>query len=91
MVRFSVRSVLTVIALVIAAWALLSILAITREVISWVLVSIFLALALNPAVEWFMRHGFKRRSAAAAGHLRPRDRGDRRASASSSSRRSSIR
>ena len=66
MVRFSVRSVLTVIALVIAAWALLSILAITREVISWVLVSIFLALALNPAVEWFMRHGFKRRSAAAA-------------------------
>jgi predicted PurR-regulated permease PerM len=65
-VRFSVRSVLTVIALVIAAWAMLSILAITRQVISWVLVSIFLALALNPAVDWFMRHGLKRRSAAAA-------------------------
>jgi predicted PurR-regulated permease PerM len=65
-VRFSVRSVLTVIVLVIAAWALLSILAITRQVISWILVSIFLALALNPAVEWFMRHGFKRRGAAAA-------------------------
>ena len=27
--------------------------------ITWVLVSIFLALALNPAVEWFMRHGVK--------------------------------
>ena len=65
MVRFSVRSVLAVIGLVIAAWALLSILAITRQVVSWVLVSIFLALALNPAVEWFMRHGVKRRGYAA--------------------------
>jgi predicted PurR-regulated permease PerM len=64
-VRFSVRSVLTVIALVIAAWAMLSIIAITRQVISWILVSIFLALALNPAVEWFMRRGVKRRGAAA--------------------------
>jgi predicted PurR-regulated permease PerM len=64
-VRFSVRSVLAVIGLVIAAWALLSILAITRQVVSWVLVSIFLALALNPAVEWFMRHGVKRRGYAA--------------------------
>jgi predicted PurR-regulated permease PerM len=65
-VRFSVRSVLTVIGLVIAAWAMLSILAVTRQVIAWILVSVFLALALNPAVEWFMRHGLKRRSAAAA-------------------------
>ena len=65
MVRFNVRTVLAVIGLVIAAWALLSIVAITRQVISWVLVSIFLALALNPAVEWFMRHGVKRRGHAA--------------------------
>jgi predicted PurR-regulated permease PerM len=50
---------------VIAAWALLSVLAVTRQVISWLLVSIFLALALNPAVEWFMRHGVKRRGHAA--------------------------
>jgi predicted PurR-regulated permease PerM len=64
-VRFSVRSVLTVIGLVIAAWALLAMLAITRQVISWLLVSIFLAMALNPAVEWFMRRGIKRRGAAA--------------------------
>ena len=65
MVRFNVRTVLAVIGLVIAAWALLSIVAITRQVISWILVSIFLALALNPAVEWFMRHGVKRRGHAA--------------------------
>jgi predicted PurR-regulated permease PerM len=64
-VRFSVRTVLTVIALVIAAWALLSIIAVTRQVISWILVSIFLAMALNPAVDWFMRHGVKRRGYAA--------------------------
>jgi predicted PurR-regulated permease PerM len=64
-VRFSLRTVLAVIGLVIAAWALLSILAITGQVISWILVSIFLAMALNPAVEWFMRHGVKRRGYAA--------------------------
>jgi predicted PurR-regulated permease PerM len=65
LVRFSVRSVLVVIALVIAAWALLSIIAITRGVITWLLVSLFLAMALNPAVDWFMRHGVKSRGAAA--------------------------
>ncbi len=64
-VRFSVRTVLIAIGLVIAAWALLSILAITRQVISWLLVSVFLAMALNPAVDWFMRHGVKRRGYAA--------------------------
>jgi predicted PurR-regulated permease PerM len=64
-VRFSVRSVVAVIGLVIAAWALLSIIAITSQVISWILVSIFLAMALNPAVEWFRRHGVKSRGAAA--------------------------
>ena len=66
MVRFSVRSVLAVIGLVVGTWALLTILAVTSQVISWVLVSIFLALALNPAVEWFMRHGVTKRGYAAA-------------------------
>ena len=65
MVRFSVRSVLVVIGLVIAAWALLTILSITRHVLTWVLVALFLAMALNPAVDWFMRHGVKRRGYAA--------------------------
>jgi predicted PurR-regulated permease PerM len=64
-VRFSVRTVLAVIALVIAAWALLTVVAATRQVITWVLVALFLAMALNPAVEWFMRHGVKRRGYAA--------------------------
>jgi len=60
-VRFSVRTVLGVIALVIAAWALLTVVHATRQVITWVLVALFLAMALNPAVEWFMRHGIKKR------------------------------
>ena len=64
-VRFSVRSVLTVIGLVVATWALLTMVAIARHVIVWILVSIFLALALNPAVEWFMRRGVKSRGLAA--------------------------
>jgi len=64
-VRFSLRTVLAVIGLVIAAWALLSIIAVTRQVITWILVAIFLAMALNPAVDWFMRHGVKKRGYAA--------------------------
>jgi predicted PurR-regulated permease PerM len=64
-VRFSVRTVLAVIALVIAAWALLSLLSVTRQVITWLLVALFFAMALNPAVEWFMRHGVKKRGYAA--------------------------
>jgi predicted PurR-regulated permease PerM len=65
-VRFSVRTVLAVIGLVIAAWALLTIIAVTRQVITWVLVALFFAMALNPAVEWFIRHGIKKRGQAAA-------------------------
>jgi len=64
-VRFTVRTVLAVIALVIAAWAFLTVLSATRQVITWLLVSLFLAMALNPAVEWFMRHGIKKRGYAA--------------------------
>jgi predicted PurR-regulated permease PerM len=39
---------------------------ISRHVIVWILISLFLALAMNPAVDWFQRKGIKRRGAAAA-------------------------
>ena len=40
---------------------------VARQVLTWVLVSAFLALALNPAVEWLQRRrGIRRRAAAAA-------------------------
>ena len=63
MIRFRVRTVLAVIGLVIAAWALLSVVSITRQVLTWILIALFLAIALNPAVDWFKRHGIKRRGA----------------------------
>jgi predicted PurR-regulated permease PerM len=65
LIRFRVRTVLAILGIAIAAWALLTVLAITRQVISWVLVAVFLALALNPAVEWFQRRGIRRRGLAA--------------------------
>jgi predicted PurR-regulated permease PerM len=63
-VRVSVRTVLMVVAVIIGAWAVLHVVSITRQVISWILVAIFLTLALNPAVEFFMRKGIKRRGLA---------------------------
>ena len=63
-VRFSLRTVVAVIAVVIAAWAALSLLSVTRQVITWLLVALFFAMALNPAVDWFLRHGIKRRGQA---------------------------
>jgi predicted PurR-regulated permease PerM len=65
LVRFRVRTILQLIGLVIAAWAVLSVLSITRQVISWFLVALFRSLALNPAVEWLLRHGVRKRGHAA--------------------------
>ena len=64
--RFSLRSVAAVIGLVIAAWALLHVVSIAREVLTWVLVALFLALAMNPLVDLLQRHGIRRRSLAVA-------------------------
>ena len=66
LVRFRLRTVLSVLGLIIAVAVVLEVIWIARHVLTWVLISLFLALALNPAVEWFQRHGMRRRSAAAA-------------------------
>ncbi len=60
------RTVLAVIAIVLGVAILLAAIWISRQVLTWILVSIFLALALNPAVEFFQRRGVARRGAAAA-------------------------
>jgi predicted PurR-regulated permease PerM len=60
-IRFRLRNVLGVILLVIAVLAVLEILQIARQVITWILISLFLALALNPAVGFFQRRVTKRR------------------------------
>jgi predicted PurR-regulated permease PerM len=66
LVRLRARTVLSVLVLVIAVAVTLEVIWIARHVITWIVISIFLALALNPAVEWFQRHGVSRRGGAAA-------------------------
>jgi predicted PurR-regulated permease PerM len=65
-VSFRPRTVLLVIGILIAVAALLKILWISRHVISWVFIAMFLALALNPAVDRLERRLGNRRGAATA-------------------------
>ncbi len=65
-VRFRARTVLDVTGILIAIAVVLYVIWISRQVLSWILISLFLALALNPAVEWLQRHGVPRRGLAAA-------------------------
>jgi len=61
LVRFRPRTVLAVLGIVLAVVLLLQVLWLARHVLVWVFVAIFLALALNPAVDWLQRHGVRRR------------------------------
>jgi predicted PurR-regulated permease PerM len=63
-VRFSVKTVLTVLGLIVAVWAFLHVIMVARSVIVYVLVAIFLALAINPLVAWLMRRGVRSRGLA---------------------------
>jgi predicted PurR-regulated permease PerM len=58
------RTVLTILAIVLAVAAALELLWIARQVITWILIALFLALALNPLVDWLVRRGIRRRAAA---------------------------
>jgi len=64
LVRFPVRTILTTLATIVAVAIVLEVIWISRHVIVWILVSLFLALAMNPAVEFFQRHGIRRRGLA---------------------------
>jgi predicted PurR-regulated permease PerM len=66
LVRFRLRTVLSLLATIIAVAVVLEVIWIARHVLTWILISLFLALALNPAVEWFQRRGLHRRGWAAA-------------------------
>ena len=66
LVRFRLRTVLSLLATIVAVAVLLEVIWIARHVLTWIFISLFLAVALNPAVGWFQRHGVKRRGAAAA-------------------------
>jgi len=64
LVHFRPRTVFTVLLVLLGVAATLQILWIAHGVITWVLVALFLAVALNPAVEWFQRHGIRPRGLA---------------------------
>jgi predicted PurR-regulated permease PerM len=63
-VSFPARTVFTVLGIVLAVAAVLEVLWISRHVLTWIFISLFLALALNPAVEWLQRHRVRHRGAA---------------------------
>jgi predicted PurR-regulated permease PerM len=59
------RTILIVLGIVFVAAALFVFLYLAWHVITWILIALFLALALNPAVEFFERHGLGRGLASA--------------------------
>jgi predicted PurR-regulated permease PerM len=65
-VRFRPRAILVVIGIALATACALWLLWLTKGVLLWILIAAFLATALNPAVEWLLRHGVRRRGGAVA-------------------------
>ena len=65
-VSFRPRTVLAVIGIVLSVAAILTVIWVSRQVLTWVVVAVFLTLALNPAVEFFQRQGIARRGLATA-------------------------
>jgi len=64
-VHFRPRTIFSILGILLGVGLVLYVLWVARHVLSWLLIALFLALALNPAVEWLQRHGVKRRGAAA--------------------------
>jgi predicted PurR-regulated permease PerM len=65
-VRFRPKTILAILAMVISVAALLQLVWLARQVLTWVLIALFLALALNPLVEWLERYVVRRRGLATA-------------------------
>ena len=66
LVRFRPRTVFVVLGIILATAIVLKVVQAAMGVLIWILIAIFLALALNPAVAWLQEHGLKRRGAAVA-------------------------
>jgi predicted PurR-regulated permease PerM len=65
-VRFRPRAVLVVLGIILAAFVAIEVLQVARGVLTWIVIALFLAMALNPAVDWLMAHGVGRRGGAVA-------------------------
>jgi predicted PurR-regulated permease PerM len=64
LVHFRVRTVLLVIGTLVAVGVTLKVLWLSRHILAWVFIALFLALALNPAVDWLERRYRGRRGLA---------------------------
>jgi predicted PurR-regulated permease PerM len=60
-VHFRPRTIFAVLGILILVGVVLYVLWTARHVVSWVLISLFLTLALNPAVDWLQAHGVPKR------------------------------
>jgi predicted PurR-regulated permease PerM len=64
LVHFRARTVLLVVGILVSVGITLKVLWISRHVLAWVFIALFLALALNPAVDWLERRFGGRRGLA---------------------------
>jgi predicted PurR-regulated permease PerM len=60
-VHFRPRTIFAILGILILVGVVLYVLWVARHVVSWLLISLFLTLALNPAVGWLQGHGVPRR------------------------------
>jgi predicted PurR-regulated permease PerM len=63
-VSFRPRAIFAVLGIIIASAVVLWTVWLAKSVIVWTLIALFLAMALNPAVDWVMGRGIKRRGTA---------------------------
>ena len=66
LVHFRPRAVLVVLGIILAAVIMIRVVQAAQGVLIWIGVAVFLAMALNPAVEWLLAHGVRRRGLAVA-------------------------
>jgi predicted PurR-regulated permease PerM len=60
LVRFRPRAILSIVGVLLLVAIVLEVLWVTRSTLIWVLIALFLAMALNPAVEFLVNRGLKR-------------------------------
>jgi predicted PurR-regulated permease PerM len=65
-VHFRPRTIFVVLGIIVAAVVMIEVVQAARGVLIWIGMAVFLALALNPAVEWLLQHGIRRRGIAVA-------------------------
>jgi predicted PurR-regulated permease PerM len=63
-VRFRARALLNVLGIILAVAIVIEIVLISRQVLTWMLIALFFALALNPGVDWLQSRGVRRRGVA---------------------------